>query len=141
MKKINKRIQERFNREKEIIELYFKQMTIQQRTSYMFFVCLIQSVYFYLYNRSFLIENIHSYFINHYMKNYNGEISLYWEDMAKSLLKDKANIDLDMIKDGLLDRMSKLYNQDFKTLEQYIEYQLNKKIDDGTFNKICEFIG
>ena len=66
-----------------------------------------------------------------YMKNYNGEISLYWEDMAKSLLKDKANIELDMIKDGLLDRMSKLYNQDFKTLEQYIEYQLNKKIDDG----------
>ena len=140
--KANKRIQNRFEKEKKLLDICFKQMTPQQRLSYMYFVCLIQTSYYYLFNRTIQIETIHSFFLNHYIKNYkDGELNLFWEDMARNFLKNTNHINYDNFKDNLIYKLSKSYKQNFKTIEDYLQYYINERTDDITFKKINEFVG
>ena len=142
MKKINKRIQNRFNKEKDLLDICFKQMTPEQRLSYMYFVCLIQTSYYYLFNRTIQIETIHSFFLNHYIYNCkDGELNLFWEDMARRFLLETNHINYDLFKDNLTIKLSKVYNQDFKNIEDYLQYYLNNRTDNITFKKISEFVG
>ena len=142
MKKANKRIEKRFKKEKDLLDVCFKQMTPQQRLSYMYFVYLVQTSYYYLFNRTIQIETIHSFFLNNYIYNCkDGELNLFWEDMTRRFLLETNHINYDLFKDNLIKKLSKSYNKDFKNIESYLQYYLNNRTDKDTFNKIAKFVG
>lgn len=140
--KANKRIQKRFKKEKELLDVCFKQMTPQQRLSYMYFVCLIQTSYYYLFNRTIQIETIHSFFLNKYINNCkNGVLNLDYKDMAVNFLEKTNHINYNHFENNLIYKLSKSYKQNFKTIEDYLQYYINERTDDITFKKISEFVG
>lgn len=140
--KANKRIQNRFKKEKELLDICFKQMTPQQRLSYMYFVCLIQTSYYYLFNRTIQIETIHSFFLNKYINNCkDGILNLDYKDMAVNFLEKTNHINYNLFENNLIYKLSKSYKQNFKTIEDYLQYYINKRTDDITFDKINKFVG
>lgn len=140
--KANKRIQKRFSKEKELLDVCFKQMTPQQRLSYMYFVCLVQTSYYYLFNRTIQIESIHSFFLNKYINNCkDGILNLDYKDMAVSFLKEINHINYNLFENDLIYKLSKSYKQNFNTIEDYLQFYINERTDEITFNKITKFVG
>lgn len=140
--KNNKRIQNRFKKEKNLLDVCFKQMTPKQRLSYMYFVCLIQTSYYYLFNRTINIESIHSFFLNKYINNCkDGILNLDYKDMAVNFLEKTNHINYNHFENNLIYKLSKSYKQNFKTIEDYLQYYINERTDDITFKKISEFVG
>lgn len=141
--KANKRIQNRFKKEKELLDVCFKQMTPQQRLSYMYFVCLVQTSYYYLFNRTIQIESIHSFFLNKYIINNckDNVLNLDYKDMAVSFLKETNHINYNLFENNLIYKLSKSYNRNFNTIEDYLQFYINERTDNITFKKISEFVG
>lgn len=140
--KNNKRIQNRFKKEKELLDVCFKQMTPQQRLSYMYFVCLIQTSYYYLFNRTIQIESIHSFFLNKYINNCkDGILNLDYKDMAVNFLRETNHINYNLFENNLIYKLSKSYKHNFNTIEDYLQYYINERTDNITFKKISKFVG
>lgn len=140
--KANKRIQTRFKKEKDLLDVCFKQMTPKQRLSYMYFVCLIQTSYYYLFNRTIQIETIHSFFLNKYINNCkDGILNLDYKDMAINFLEKTNHINYNYFENDLIHKLSKSYKQNFQTIEDYLQYYINERTDDITFDKITKFVG
>ena len=140
--KANKRIQKRFSKEKDLLDVCFKQMTPQQRLSYMYFVCLVQTSYYYLFNRTIQIESIHSFFLNKYINNCkDGVLNLDYKDMAINFLRETNHINYNHFENDLIYKLSKSYNQNFQTIEDYLQFYINERTDEITFNKITKFVG
>lgn len=140
--KANKRIQTRFKKEKDLLDACFKQMTPQQRLSYMYFVCLVQTSYYYLFNRTIQIESIHSFFLNRYINNCkDGVLNLDYKDMTINFLSETNHINYNHFEDNLIYKLSKSYKQNFQTIEDYLQYYINERTNDITFDKITKFVG
>ena len=143
MKKANKRIEKRFEKEKDLLDACFKQMTPKQRLSYMYFVCLVQTSYYYLFNRTIQIESIHSFFLNKYIiNNYkDGILNLDYKDMAINFLREINHINYNLFENNLIYKLSKSYNRNFNTIEDYLQFYINERTDNITFDKIAKFVG
>ena len=140
--KANKRIQNRFKKEKDLLDICFKQMTPQQRLSYMYFVCLVQTSYYYLFNRTIQIESIHSFFLNKYINNCkDGILNLDYKDMAINFLKETNHINYNNFEDNLIYKLSRSYKHNFQNIEDYLQFYINEKTDERNFKKINEFVG
>lgn len=141
--KANKRIEKRFEKQKSLLDICFKQMTPQQRLSYMYFVCLVQTSYYYLFNRTIQIESIHSFFLNKYIINNckDGVLNLDYKDMAINFLKEINHINYNYFENDLIYKLSKSYKHNFQTIEDYLQYYINERTDDITFDKITKFVG
>ena len=145
MKK-NKRIARKFkkgNDEYIFLDKIFNSVDEKTRLSYIYAVCLIQTTYFFLFNRPIEIDKIHHYFLTDYLpKNVdeNWVLSFNYLDIGKSYIEEKSGIKYEKFEKRMLERLSRLYNQKFNNIEEYLEYYINKRTNDETFKKISNFI-
>lgn len=143
MKKNCKRIKKIFTKNSEeykVLDKVFSVMTEEQRLSYIYAVALIQSILWFLFNRTVGIEKIHHFFISDYIMDDAEKVSLDYMDIAKSYIKKKNGMDIDKFSDKFIKSVSKSYKKDFKTIEEYIEFYINNKTDDNTFQKVYNFV-
>lgn len=122
------------------LDKLFSVMTEEQRLSYIYAVSLIQSLLWFLFNRTVGIEKIHHFFITDYAMNDIEKVSLDYMDIAKYYIKKKNGIDIDKFSEKFCKTMSIAYKKNFKSIEEYIEFYINNKTDDNTFSKIFNFI-
>lgn len=138
-----KRIKKIFTKNSEDykdLDKLFSAMTEEQRLSYIYAVELIQSILWFLFNRTVGIEKIHHFFISDYAMNDIEKVSLDYIDIAKNYIKKKNGIDIDKFSDKFIKAMSIAYKKDFKSIEDYIEFYINNKTDDNTFQKVYNFV-
>lgn len=122
------------------LDKLFSVMTEEQRLSYIYSATLIQSIIWFLFNRTVGIEKIHHFFISDYAMNDIDKVSLDYMDIAKYYLKKKNGMDIDKFSDKFIKAVSKAYKKDFQSIEEYIEFYVNNKTDDNTFFKVYNFI-
>lgn len=138
-KRINKIFTKNSEEYKNLDKLFFA-MTEEQRLSYIYAVALIQSIIWFLFNRTVGIEKIHHFFISDYAMNDIDKVSLDYMDIAKYYIKKKNGMDIDKFSDKFIKAVSKAYKKDFKNIEEYLEFYINDKTDDNTFLKVYNFI-
>lgn len=117
------------------------------RISYVYAVSLIQSYTYIFFKKITPIEKINkwfykSYFLEEY-KNSNG-INFYYMNIAAKYLKEKFNINLNDVKDVLLESLNyaqkKCKEEPFDTLEDYLEYIINKGLEEKAINRVYKWI-
>lgn len=138
-KRINKIFTKNSEEYKDLDKLFLA-MTEEQRLSYIYAVALIQSIIWFLFNRTVGIEKIHHFFISDYVMNDIEKVSLDYMDIAKYYIKKKNGMDIDKFSDKFIKAVSKAYKKDFKNIEEYLEFYINDKTDDNTFLKVYNFI-
>ena len=144
-KKVNKRFQLSGEENRELDRI-FNIAGEKSRLSYVYAVCLIQSTIFIFFKRSTPIEKINKWFYKvYFIKEYErGKINFYYIDIVTKYLKEKYNVDFDKIKDILLAKLNyaqKLAKEDtFETLEDYLEYMVNKGLDEKSLDRVYNWI-
>lgn len=144
-KKVNRRFQ-LSNEENKELDRIFNIAGEKSRLSYVYAVCLIQSAIFIFFKRSTPIEKINKWFYKvYFIKEYeSGKINFYYIDIVTKYLKEKYNVDFDKIKDILLAKLNyaqKLAKEDtFETLEDYLEYMVNKGLDEKSLDRVYNWI-
>ena len=99
---------------------------------------------YYLTNET--VEKINKWFYKVYFtREYEkGSINFYYMNITTSYLKEKYNVDFDKIKDILLAKLNyaqKLAKEDtFETLEDYLEYIVNKGLDEQSLDRVYNWI-
>jgi hypothetical protein len=61
--------------------------------------------------------------------------------MAINFLSETNHINYNNFENDLIYKLSKSYKQNFKTIEDYLQYYINERTDDITFDKIAKFVG
>ena len=144
-KKVNKRFK-LSNEENKELDKIFNIAGERSRISYVYAVCLIQSTIYIFFKKNTPIEKINkwfykSYFIKEYEK---GDINFYYMNIAANYLKEKYNVDFYKIQDILLAKLNyaqKLAKEDtFETLEDYLEYMVNKGLDEKSLDRVYNWI-
>lgn len=144
-KRVNKRFQ-LSNEENKELDRIFNIAGEKSRLSYVYAVCLIQSTIFIFFKRSTPIEKINKWFYKvYFIEEYErGKINFYYIDIVTKYLKEKYNVDFDKIKDILLAKLNyaqKLAKEDtFETLEDYLEYMVNKGLDEKSLDRVYNWI-
>lgn len=144
-KKVNKRFQ-LSNEENKELDRIFNIAGEKSRLSYVYAVCLIQSTIFIFFKRSTPIEKINKWFYKvYFIKEYeSGKINFYYIDIVTKYLKEKYNVDFDKVKDILLAKLNyaqELAKEDtFETLEDYLEYMVNKGLDEKSLDRVYNWI-
>lgn len=144
-KKINKRFK-LSNRENKELDRIFNAAGEKSRLSYIYAVSLIQSTTFIFFKRSTPVEKINKWFYKVYFirECEKDSINFYYINIATNYLKEKYNVDFDKIKDILLVKLNyaqKLAKEDtFETLEGYLEYIVNKGLDEKSLDRIYNWV-
>lgn len=144
-KKVNKRFK-LSNEENKELDKIFNIAGERSRISYVYAICLIQSTIYIFFKKNTPVEKINkwfykSYFIKEYEK---GDINFYYMNIAANYLKEKYNVDFYKIQDILLAKLNyaqKLAKEDtFETLEDYLEYMVNKGLDKKSLDLVYNWI-
>ena len=145
MKKVNKRFKLSNEENKELGRI-FNIAGERNRLSYVYAVSLIQSTTFIFFKKYTPVEKINKWFYKVYFtrKYEKGSINFYYMNITTSYLKEKYNVDFDKIKDILLAKLNyaqKLAKEDtFETLEDYLEYIVNKGLDEQSLDRVYNWI-
>lgn len=145
MKKVNKRFKLSNEENKELGRI-FNIAGERNRLSYVYAVSLIQSTTFIFFKKHTPVEKINKWFYKVYFtREYEkGSINFYYMNITTSYLKEKYNVDFDKIKDILLAKLNyaqKLAKEGtFETLEDYLEYIVNKGLDEQSLDRVYNWI-
>lgn len=146
MKLKNRRISKKFNENTESyknLKMIFDGFDREQRMSFLYAVCFIQTSLWYLFNRTVGIDKINYFFITDYLINNvdeKGNIRLHYLDIARYYFKKKNCIDIDSFKERLLSRLSKVYKRNFIDFDDFFIFYINEEVDNRSFNNIAKFI-
>lgn len=148
---MKKRVNKRFklnNEDKQRLGKIFNIAGEEARISFIYAVCIIQTTCFIFFNKQVPIEKINKWFLKTYFTNEakKGVINFNYMNIAQLFLKEKYLFDLKSNEQLLLDKVNfseKQINkrkEPFKNLENYLEYLINKGLDQRTLDKIYYWV-
>lgn len=144
MKK-NKRFRLSNSEEKELNEI-FNIAGEKVRLSYVYAVCIIQTFTYIFFKKCTPVEKVNKWFYKvYFLKEYDKElINFYYMDIASSYLKEKFGVDLNLMINILLEKINYAQtfsgSEVFNTLEEYLEYLVNKGLDRKTLDTVYNWI-